>query len=275
MKTLADYRAELPHYGDCIALLNSVRELRKRYRENPLGDVFALLPSAAASRLESGRPLTDLGREKHDLQKPRAYFLELLGIAAFFDAEASSRLRLELNRDAELYGEMVRRLFNPEVREAGSQKTEANPAEEEAQLDLTTWLLNESLKPFFIACREKHDSRLRGLSWAQSRCPVCSRPASLGLIRNEDGARSLFCLQCDWEWSFPRLQCPFCGGREPKDLAYFTVEGDEKRRVDICRHCRRYLKTFDARKLGAELSPELENLVSLHLDLRAAVEGYS
>ncbi|RPJ13122.1 MAG: formate dehydrogenase accessory protein FdhE, partial [Deltaproteobacteria bacterium] len=46
-------------------------------------------------------------------------------------------------------------------------------------------------------------------------------------------------------------------------------------RVDACDSCRKYLKTVDTRVLNRRVYPALEQVASLHLDLKAAEAGYT
>lgn len=109
--------------------------------------------------------------------------------------------------------------------------------------------------------------------WQESICPVCgSRPAMAELV-GEEGRRHLSCSACSYSWIFKRLKCPYCDCEEMEKLSYFTA-GDGTTRVDTCRECSRYIKTRDSRKGGLEVPLEVENLLTIHLDLLAAQEGF-
>jgi FdhE protein len=68
------------------------------------------------------------------------------------------------------------------------------------------------------------------------------------------------------------LKCPFCGNEEVDKLAYF-VAGDGPTRVDSCKACSRYIKTRDSRKGNADVPLDVEDLLTMHLDLLATREG--
>ena len=59
-------------------------------------------------------------------------------------------------------------------------------------------------------------------------------------------------------------------------LSYFTIDNkeQEKYRVGVCHLYQRFIKTIDTRKTDSELNLELENLITLHLELQAAKEGF-
>jgi len=109
--------------------------------------------------------------------------------------------------------------------------------------------------------------------WTKGSCPVCgSRPDMAFFDRN--GARHLVCGFCMHEWAFQRMGCVFCGNRDADKQHYFYHEEEKEYRMDLCDHCRRYLKLVDVRKLPREFYPRLEQVGSLHLDMKARENGY-
>jgi len=109
--------------------------------------------------------------------------------------------------------------------------------------------------------------------WHESFCPVCGSRAGMAELAGEEGKRYLSCSACTFRWSFKRLQCPFCGNEEVDKLSYFHT-GDEATRVDTCKACSRYIKTRDSRKGFTERPLDLEDLLTIHLDLLAVREGF-
>ncbi|HBR22045.1 MAG TPA: hypothetical protein DD713_05685, partial [Nitrospiraceae bacterium] len=58
-------------------------------------------------------------------------------------------------------------------------------------------------------------------------------------------------------------------------LRYFNTEADGKGyRVDVCEECKKYIKTIDLRELKEEVTPLIEDIGTLHLDIIAEKEGY-
>jgi FdhE protein len=109
--------------------------------------------------------------------------------------------------------------------------------------------------------------------WQEGYCPVCGSRAGMAELSGEEGKRSLFCSACTFRWAFKRLQCPFCGNDEVETLSYF-VAGEGATRVDTCTVCSRYIKTRDSRKGNADVPLDVEDLLTIHLDLLAAREGF-
>ena len=109
--------------------------------------------------------------------------------------------------------------------------------------------------------------------WSEGCCPVCGSRAGMSELSGEEGKRFLHCSDCAFRSPFKRLQCPFCSTEDPEKLSYFLA-GEEPVRVDTCKACSRYIKTRDARKGNFEVPLEVEDLLTIHLDLLATKEGF-
>jgi len=109
--------------------------------------------------------------------------------------------------------------------------------------------------------------------WHENLCPVCGARPAMAELSGEEGRRRLSCSTCFHTWSFKRIQCPSCGCEDAEKLSYFSA-GDGPTRVDTCRACSRYIKTRDSRKGGSEVPLEVEDLLTMHLDLLASREGF-
>jgi FdhE protein len=110
-------------------------------------------------------------------------------------------------------------------------------------------------------------------NWSEGCCPVCGSRAGMAELAGEEGKRYLSCSACNFRWPFKRLQCPYCENEDIDRLSYF-VAGDGATRVDTCKACSRYIKTRDSRKGNADVPMDIEDLLTIHLDLLAAKEGF-
>jgi FdhE protein len=111
-------------------------------------------------------------------------------------------------------------------------------------------------------------------SGEQGYCPVCGSPPAIGWLEGE-GQRHLFCSFCWHKWPLNRARCAFCGSRDQQGLLYLYSEEEKEYRADACESCRKYIKTVDTRVLNRRVYPALEQVASLHVDLKAAEAGYS
>lgn len=109
--------------------------------------------------------------------------------------------------------------------------------------------------------------------WEESICPFCGSHAGMAVLVGEGGQKRLCCSTCQQNWNYKRLKCPYCGCEEAEKLSYFTA-GEGTTRVDTCKGCSRYIKTRDQRSMDGAIPLEVEDLVTIHLDLLAAKEGF-
>jgi FdhE protein len=135
-----------------------------------------------------------------------------------------------------------------------------------------TFLARMTLRPSFYALREGLRDRLDSLDWSEGYCPLCGGGSDVARLAADNGARILHCALCGHSWEFERLACPFCGGRDPGDISFFTT-GETGYRVDYCESCHGYVKTVDQRQLAEEWPWEIVEVVTWHLDSLAERRG--
>jgi formate dehydrogenase accessory protein FdhE len=108
-------------------------------------------------------------------------------------------------------------------------------------------------------------------------CPFCGAAPWIAARRSEEdaagGRRFLGCALCGEEWAFARIQCPSCMEEDPTKLPAFQSESRPGVRVEACDTCRRYVKSIDL-TMDARALPEVDDLVSLEMDLWAQEQGY-
>lgn len=109
--------------------------------------------------------------------------------------------------------------------------------------------------------------------WGENICPICGARPGMAELSGEEGRRHLSCSACFYQWPFKRIKCPSCGCEDAEKLSYFTA-GEGSTRVDTCKACSRYIKTRDSRKGSSDAPLEVEDLLTIHLDLLASKEGF-
>lgn len=109
--------------------------------------------------------------------------------------------------------------------------------------------------------------------WEEGHCPFCGSRAGMAELVGDEGRRSLSCATCSTVWPFKRLKCAYCATENVDDLSYFTA-GEGPTRVDTCKACSRYIKTRDSRLGGGDIPLEVQDLLTIHLDLLASREGF-
>lgn len=108
--------------------------------------------------------------------------------------------------------------------------------------------------------------------WFRSYCPTCgSLPAMSQLIGIDQARRRLLCCGCcGTRWQYRRARCPFCESAEDDRLGVLMIEGESGLRVDYCKSCQGYLKTYAGE--GSE-TVLLADWTSIHLDVVACDRG--
>ena len=267
LKTIEKYKSTTPHYGELLDILGEILIIREEYRRMMKEIIFPIDEELVEKKISGGLPLIDFSTGKFDLSEPKQYFLALLEIAEKRAPGETKEIVQKIQDDSFNYEKMICDSFD-------SLDDDIPDDLDEDVIDLVDLFLEESLRPALEKVAEKYGKIINETGWAEGYCPVCGKEPKIGEIREEEGRRFLFCTQCGFEWRYRRIKCPFCGNEEQQTLAYFTIEGEEKYRVDVCHECKRYIKIVDFRESKEEANLDVEDIATLHLDMLANEEGY-
>lgn len=112
----------------------------------------------------------------------------------------------------------------------------------------------------------------------RGQCPFCGGGPWISVRRDgstmEGAKRMLGCALCGTEWLFGRILCPSCFEEDPRKLSAFQSEAHPSVRIETCETCRHYIKSIDLSE-DARPIPEVDDLVSLSMDLWALEEGFA
>lgn len=171
----------------------------------------------------------------------------------------------------------------PALAEAAGSRRDELPETASARL-LVSWeadrtgddyLSRAALRPYVAVLRRWNVAPNR--PHRPGRCPFCGGAPSLGALRDggemEGARRFLVCALCGEEWAFARLRCPACSEEDPYKLPSFRADTHAGVRIEVCETCRRYVKSFDLSE-DARPIPEVDDLLSLSLDLWARAQGF-
>ena len=267
LKTIEKYKATTPHYVELLDILGEILIIREEYRRKMKEIIFPVDEDLIKRKIAGGLPLIDFSAGIFDLSEPKQYFLSLLEIAEKRAPGETKEIVQKIKDGSFNFEKLICDSFS-------SLQDEASDVVDEDVIDLVDLFLEESLRPALEKVVEKYGSTVAEIGWTEGYCPICGKEPKIGEIREEEGRRFLFCTQCGFEWRFRRIKCPFCGNEEQQTLAYFTIEGEEKYRVDVCHECKRYIKIVDFRESKEEANLDVEDIATLHLDMLANEEGY-
>ncbi|MDX9746530.1 MAG: formate dehydrogenase accessory protein FdhE [Syntrophales bacterium] len=291
LKTIESYKAVNPHYVDLLDILEAILILREAYKKKKHPPVFSVDEALIPQKIKGGLPLVDLSGGQYNLTGPKEYFHSLLTIAEERMPVEAQILLKDLEDGTVVYEDMIRDIIDgcaeceehgeehPEREGKGACETSPGDTNEDEEIeesfDLIELFLEESLRPDLELIAEKYGPVVDRSDWLEGYCPICGKEPKIGELREEEERRYLFCNQCGYEWDFVRIKCPFCGNEEQQSLAFFTVEGDDRYRVDVCNECKRYIKIIDFRETKEEANLDVEDIATLHLDMLAYEEGYN
>jgi FdhE protein len=272
LRTIQSHRSLNPHYNELLDILEEILILREEYRRRITREIFTLDARLVEAKIEGGFPLVDFSFADYDLSQPQDYFLELLKKAEKRAPGETGELAAKITSGEVLFNDLIYESFNQLPEEAAAETEKGG--EEDASFDLVELFIEESLRPALEIVAASYGDTVRKIGWKEGYCPICGREPKIGEIRGEGETRFLFCNQCGFEWQFELIKCPFCGNEEQQTLAYFTIEGDEHYRVDVCNKCKRYVKMVDFRHTNRKVDLDVEDIATLHLDMLANDEGY-
>jgi len=204
-----------------------------------------------------------------DLQASKNLFSELCRIAIDCGSELSGAARtlsVRVEKATALFGPFLKAQETVVI--AGAEELGVEPRS-------LAFFLYHGLRPSLCGCAAQLAEHLDpSPSGEQGYCPVCGSLPEIAWLEGE-GQRHLFCSFCWHKWPLNRAFCPFCGSRDQQGLLYLYSDEEKEYRVDACGSCRNYIKAVDTRVLSRRAYPPLEQVASLHLDLKAAEAGYT
>lgn len=268
LQRLRQSREKMPNYREALDLAEKIFVEKHRLKAEGSFSLIPFDPIKAKIQMQAGFPYVRPDEIPLDVGRMREYFNGLLGILREQNPEKYEALKKTSEAHGFGFDQFLKRLLE-------NQLTESHFGEDWGKEgSLLFFFLVQSLKPTFEFHAESWRKKQKEISFPHGFCPFCGGLPAMGEIRDE-GRRVLHCPLCATEWDYPRMKCPYCQNEDQGKLTYFEVEGEAGYRVDICYHCRHYLKTVDVREREGSLDWEVEDYLTLHLDHLAQEEGYN
>lgn len=253
----------MPQYIEILGIFEDILRERKKYKsalDDFLKPVLTVDPALCESRLKMGIPL--INRNTIDFN----------------------------NQIMAKHLTQVARILKSGSRNNPDGASDAFPQDKDFQLDafigksladkiplsghLLDFLISETLNPVLAIYAEKIKGQIDLTNWNRGYCPVCGELPSMAALSEETGKRKLISLACGTEWEFSRVKCPCCENEDQRQLSYLYIENEPRYRIETCDRCRRYIKTIDLRHATLPVDYEIENIITVHLDLIARENGY-
>lgn len=258
-----------PEYADIVPLFIGIYEYLKG-RESQTGISFMLPASDPNERLKNSFPILSVTDLRVDRQQTNDFLLGVIKVLSREGKENAEYLQIieaALQSGtvdaASLYAAIFERRRSP-INDLAELLSVPSP--------LVEYIIEIPLKTALEGFAARYTAE-DVAGWQESFCPICGSRAGMAELIGEEGRRMLSCSACSFCWQFKRLGCAYCGSDDTEKLSYFTA-GDGATRVDTCKACSRYIKTRDSRKGGSEVPLEVEDLLTIHLDLLASREGF-
>ena len=267
---IAQFQKEKPHYRDILDLYAQILGEQTKIQSQLKITVPQVDQKLMQSQLNKGIPLLDREKFAIDLEVGQRLFHTLSAtsqgatskmgdeIPRITKAIESGNLNLEGLLSKHYDGDYI----TQEAEHCGVDK------------GVLSFLVHVSVRPSIVAQMEQLKDSLNLEEWLQGRCPICGSPPQIAQLRDEEGKRYLLCSLCGCQWRWERIACPYCSNKDHKSLHYLYAEDEEAYRVDLCDLCKGYIKTIDSRKLGYDPYLDLEDVVTIHLDIIAMEKGY-
>ena len=256
------YRELINFYGHIFA---AQEDARQRIRLEPVVIPEELLTIRRREQL----PLVPVSGMAFDPAAAGVLLGEICGIVVDSETGLSSSARTLSAKSTEIVP-LFRDFLNED--EAAMARAAADIGVDTPAL---AFFLYHSLRPALRCCARQLSGFLTDDPvWEQGYCPICGSLPGLSCLEG-DGERSLFCSFCWHKWPLRRALCPFCGNQDQEHRLFLYSDEEPEYRVDACTSCRKYIKTVDTRVLGRPSYPPLEQIASLHLDIKATEAGYT
>jgi FdhE protein len=268
-QTVAAIIAAKPAYRDLIAFYGRIFAAQEDARQRMRVEPVVIPQDLLAIRRREQLPLVPVSGMAFDPAAAGALLGEICRIAVDSGTGLSSPARILSVNTAGM--EPLFRDFLNEDESAMARAAERIGVDPQA----LAFFLYHSLRPALRCCARQLSGLLPDAAvWEQGYCPICGSPPGLSCLEG-DGQRFLFCSFCWHTWPLRRILCPFCGNQDHERLLFLFSEEEPEYRVDACVSCRKYIKTVDTRVLARRFYPPLEQIASLHLDIKAVEEGYA
>jgi FdhE protein len=259
LKKIEQAKEDHPELSEALDLLASLVEITS---ETEAGFNAKKIKKPDADQIKEGFPLTDKRSLSSAIGPLRDRFQKIIEIICKND-EGEAQDILNYFADKKAFTRLIEGVVIGEYTFPGDY-TSSQP--------IALFAAGEALRLIFSTIIEMVSPE-EVSSWQASYCPICGAPPHFSLIEGDENRLMVSCSRCFFIWDHLRVTCPFCGEQDQQKLRYFEAEDDPIHRVYVCDTCKHYIKNADKRE-KPDVLPQLEDLITLKLDIIARREGY-
>ena len=261
-------KREKPAYRNLLDFYEKIFIAKEEFYQSLKALPIVFDEQGVKTKFKAGLPVLDKSAIELDSGALEIFFRTLLQISLEKNPDTAGKLHTFIKKGNLDVGKTIKAMWN------GETPSPAGGKEELGDPTLLSFLLTESLKPFYEYLAENLRAVIDVTLWGKGYCPICGKTPPIAAIPEGKWSRHLFCVYCGTEWPFPFLMCPFCGNEEEEGVTYLYVENEKQYRLEVCKACQKYLKAVDIECIGTPVPLDVENIATLHLDILAQREGY-
>ncbi|MBN2468801.1 MAG: formate dehydrogenase accessory protein FdhE [Deltaproteobacteria bacterium] len=264
---LATIRQGKPAYRRLLDIYEKIYIEKERCYRSFRPQIALLDDNLIRTKIKEGFFILDKGSVILDMEALEGFFRSLLHVIEQEKPDAGARLAAYFQKNDSIISALIQEAWE------GTLNVKSWGRDEIGDPSLLLFMLIECLKPAY-----EHFGRILGEyldtgAWEEGYCPICGeQPPISEILPHEE--RYLFCVFCATEWFFPFFACPFCGYEGRENLRYLRAKNEAQYRIEICNQCGRYIKGVKVEEIGYRVPLDVENILTLHLDMLAQKEGY-
>jgi FdhE protein len=232
-KRIQQIKKRRPGYGEILNFYQKVKEEQEKIKASLTTDPIRLKKEWKDLLAKEGFLLIEKKDFPLDIEASFSLFQSLCEIGK----EANPYMAEQVRKIEENIGKNrinLKGLFKEGVYE---EKVEQIAKELGLDKKVFFFLIHNSIRPSIEAAVEQLLNELNTETWTKGYCPVCGSLPQLSLLKEEVGKRFLVCSYCGYQWQTDRILCPFCNNKDQESLHYFTAEGEETYRINLCDKC--------------------------------------
>jgi len=262
-----------PSYQPILDFYARVFLAQEKSKQDILLPPVVIEPDLLKIKQKNAMPLIDQSEFLIDLKPAERLFDTICDLAYDFAPKLSSNAQF-LKKARQNSAFNLEELFTAILNNQGSTLHDLTKLLNVPESELV-FFGYASIAPSIRICSEQLEAYLTGMpDLGKGYCPICGNYPDMAFL-DKEGKRHLKCCFCGHEWLVKRMGCVFCENNDKDYQHYFFSDEEKEYRVNLCDNCHNYIKVVDLRQIDRAFYPKLEQITTLHLDMKAKEQGYT